>query len=1231
MTEKIPKKPAEAMYTSQQWQAIYDQGNNILVSASAGSGKTAVLVRRVIEKIQRQNISVDQLLVVTFTEAAASEMKQRIQSALQEAISESQATVEKNYFGYQLSRLPLANISTLHAFCARVIQRFFYLIDLDPNYRMLTDETETILLKEEVWDEIREASYENNSEIFYRLTENFSNDRDDQGLEDLILSLYSFARANADPEAWLDSLLALYQVTDISQSPFFAELLKPQMLNKLTGVANSYQKMIDDSRAIEGLEKITTLAENEQQQIINLMEAIMENRLDDAFETAQQLQFPTYPSRGIAKETKEIYEIELAAIKKIRDTNKKFLQEKFIPDYFSLPFPEQTTLLQEAKGLMMELIRVEKEFIRLFSEKKMSKGMLDFNDLEHFALKILTTEVEGSFPAKNYYNQRFSEVLVDEYQDTNQLQETILQTVAQKQPGNMFMVGDVKQSIYGFRLADPTLFIDKYESFAPADDFQQDRRIILPDNFRSRKEVLNFTNLIFKQLMDKELGQIPYDEAAELVNGAKYFPESKEFATELMIFEKGELPEELEDKADGEILMVANKIRQIIDSGFDIYDKKTKQMRPATYADIVLLTPTRKHNLTIIETFKQLEIPLAMNDAQNYFQSTELRTMVALMQIIDNPYQDIPLAAVLRSPIVSLTDEELAEIRLAAPQTDFYTAVKKYQQENTYLAKKLQDFQSLLDNWRELAHRISLVDLLLLIYQETAYLDYVLGMPAGPQRHANLMALVDRAQAYEKTSYRGLYQFIRFVEKMQEKNKDLAEPPAHQVGENVSVMTVHASKGLEFPLVFLMDLSRPANVGDTKGRYLFDEHGGMGIKFIEPVTRVEYKTLAYQGLRDLKKNKLLAEEMRKLYVALTRAEQKLFLVGSYKDQADALKKWSPAATNQHLVLETSLREGQGIAMDWIGQSLFRHPLMEKFQQEYPVTPLPQLQNDPTAFNISFINAEKLMAEVSQLQPKLNQVIADPHEVNLEKIMALATYQYPYPEATMTTNYQSVSELKRMYDDPDNKAALEVSFDELSQQQRYRFTADSLKTPQFLAETSEIKGSDIGTATHLVMQLLDLKNIPTKEGLEKLIKKLTVEKTLAPEVVEKINLENILWFFTTSLGKKIVADQLFLQREEPFAMLLEASDVFKDYPRQDEMLIHGIIDGYLELEDQIILYDLKTDYYSDGNQNKLIKRYSGQLYLYKEALEKAKNKKVTSLNLVFLSGHKVIDLLKLNEK
>lgn len=914
--------------------------------------------------------------------------------------------------------------------------------------------------------------------------------------------------------------------------------------------------------------------------------------------------------------------------------------------YFPVSPAQIEELSQKALPLVEQMTEVTKLFMEGFSARKREKGVLDFNDLEHLALQILTKQQEEAWQpseASDYYRRKFKEVMVDEYQDVNQLQEELLYWVREpdEEKGNLFMVGDVKQSIYSFRLADPTLFINKYEKFS---EERGGRRIVLAENFRSRQEVLAFTNLIFEQLMDPTVGQIAYDEAARLVLGFSGFPENERFSPEILIYEKAqetseiELPmdEVLEDKTEGELFMTGLKIRQLIDSQFMIYDKKRQEERPIEYKDIVLLTPTKKNNLTILEVFKTFDIPLELNDAQNYFQATEIRTMISLLQLIDNPYQDIPLASVLRSPIVGLIEPELARIRLADQAHTYYDAVLAYQNNNEdELSAKLLHFNKQLQQWRELARRSSITDLLWEIYYQTGYLEYVVGLPAGAQRQANLYALVDRAKAYEQSSFRGLYQFVRFIEKMQEKDKDLAEPVLASSDNAVRVMTIHASKGLEFPIVFLLDMTKQFNLQDLKNRYAFEEKLGAGVRYMEPDTRVLYDTLPYQAIKLAKQKKLLSEEMRKLYVGLTRAEQKLFIVGSYKSKEDTFKAWSEASEQPDLVLDPVIRlKSMSSLMNWIGYSLIRHPKMTEYFPE--ATPLPQLKASPGDFTITWMNQEEVIAQRQALATKEEQAeehVSDQTPLSADLKTRLA-FAYPYEASSQTTSYQSVSEIKRLFEDPDDSPDARLTWERSDKKafaQPFRYTQDQLAEPRFLQKERKVSAAAVGTATHFLLQLLPLENL-TKERVEKELAILVKKRLVDEKVAKRVPIAAILWFYESFLGQSLIEHSEKVKREQPFSMLLQAEKVFKEYPNdQDELLVHGIVDGYLDFDEYVQLYDFKTDFIlhpEDPEEiEKVISKYRGQLNLYQRALSEALNKPVQDVFLVLLQAKKIINLNK----
>lgn len=1248
----IPEKPENTQFTDHQWQAIHDEGKNLLVSASAGSGKTTVLVQRVIEKIKNQT-DIDQLLVVTYTNAAAREMKQRIQAAIQKEINENKDADKKHHLIRQIPMLGHADISTLHSFCLKVIRRYYYLIDFDPVFRLLTDDTEIALMKEDVWDDLREELYGKDDSLFEQLATAYSSDKNDDGVTDLVLSLYEFSRANPDPLEWLAGLSQMYTVdgNDLGQSFVFQHLIKDQLVSTLSIINELLEDAIAMGNGEEELNKTLDILEDDRNHITQLETLVNDNKLNEAFALIATFKHKTwYTPRS--KNTPEVVKETGKEMKPFRDKAKD-LYSGMVNDIFAFSPDEHLNNMSKVKVLVEEMARVTTRFYERYQAFKAERKVLDFNDLEHLTLKILSEETaDGKRPseAANHYRRQFKEVMIDEYQDINQIQEEILQWVTQPDPknGNQFMVGDVKQSIYSFRLADPSLFIDKYERYATK---EAGERIILAENFRSRKDVLSFTNFVFDQLMDKEVGELTYDDSAKLINGFTAFPEADNFQTDILIYESKVEDSEEEDepeplstsfqidtKTKGELYMVANKILGLMANGYEIYDKKAQSMRPLELKDIVLLTPTKKNNLDIQDIFKQLGIPTAVKDTQNYFQTTEITIMMSILKIIDNPEQDIPLVAVLRSPIVGMDEVALTRIRIMDKQASFYGALTQFTQKedwqdikNIDLQVKIQNFLALLEKWRMQSRRQSLIDLIWMIFEDTGFLHYVGGMSSGRQRKANLHALYERAAAYEKTSFKGLFQFIRFIEKMQKKDKDLAEPQAISDSENaVRVMTIHASKGLEFPIVFVLDMTKRFNIRDAQGPTVFDEEYGVGAEYRDLTTREKKPTLPEKALKHKKKTKLLSEQMRVLYVALTRAEQKLILVGSYKNKEDALKRWGLVGGHPKRVLPSDMRLGARGFMDWIGFSVIRHELMD---DERTITAQnKQIHQYDTSFDVRFYSQEELeealmshqKSDTSEWYPKLKEgtlkAQAD-EEIKdaVKSAIELMNKPYAYQIATQTTSYQSVSEIKRLFEEPDDGQMVKI--DVTQPRQINRYVEDQLSRPSFIQEDLKPTPAEVGQATHLVLQTLDLAEIPTLESIKEVISRMVDDKVFTAELAELIRIEEIINFFSTSFGEHIITHSARMKREVPFSLLMEAKDIFNDMETLDDhVLVHGIIDGYIEQEEGIVLFDYKTDRVSHlGSQagEEMLKKYRGQLTLYKRALESILKKPVLESHLVML--------------
>ena len=1243
-------------FTPSQQRAIDESGTDILVSASAGSGKTRVLVERVIKKILART-NIDDLLVVTFTEAAAKEMRQRIQIALQKAINETDNREDKQHLVDQLMRLPVANISTFDAFCLQLIKRYYYVIDLDPVFRMLTDVTEAALLRESVWEDLRESLYATDDAVFERLTQNFSNDRNDDGLSELVFSLFTFASSKPNPAEWLASLAATYDVgDDLVGSSYYQTTIKPLIQADLTQIQADLKTALDLSVHFS-LTKHQVVTEEESKLLVAIVQSVDDdaawNQIHDNIRGYKLKRAPSVPAKNL--------EADQAAakdqIKDLKDGIKKRLTN-LTERFFNLNETETLEIMAESKKLIEKLVDVIGLFSDAFTKEKRQRHMLDFNDLEHLALDILTRDSETSVQTRTALQAKYNEVLVDEYQDTNQLQEAILTRITTKNPGNMFMVGDVKQSIYGFRLADPGLFLSKDKAYK--EDDSQGNRIILAENFRSVENVTAFTNLIFTQIMDDRVGQMAYDTDAKLVFGATYYPDVEQNA-EVLIYESDE-PEtfenpdepveatneqfEIDGKSEGQVALIGQRIQELMTTKTEIFDRETSEKRPVEYRDIALLVPTRKNNLVIIDMFKKMGIPVVVNDAESYFQTTEIRIMMSLLRIIDNPYQDIPLVSVLRSPIVGLDENELAYLRIGNRTDDYYQAVLTfYQNFDTFkesgfaknLYQKIDRFLTQLSGFREIAHENQIATLIWQIYQETGFLDYVGGMPAGSQRQANLHALYNRAHAYENSSFKGLFQFVRFIEKMQERDKDLAEAPVQNVENAVSVMTIHGSKGLEFPMVFLVDATHQFNQMGMRMPYLIDDKAGIGITYLNPENRTAMDTLQKSIVKSAVIEKSEAEEMRLLYVALTRAEQRLFIVGAYANRETAIKHWQKAFQSQQLVLNAPARSGIKNFMDWIGMALVRHPQFDKSLLLDPPV-MPQLFDEKaikTQFSVGFYQkkdlqqlsvAEEEVTQMDWLEATTDGMPETFGTIDVDQIDKVLNFQYPFDNLTKTTAYQAVSEVKRLFDDPTNREMNQLSI----AGQGNRYVTSELAVPKFMQGVTAPTGSDIGSATHLVLQELDLTTEVTLVGIQTEIKRLVSAKVLTQEVAVLINEQHIANFFQSDLGKEVVLAGNTVQREAPFSMLLPASELFQNVESPDEkVLIHGIIDGYFIKDNELILFDYKTDKVSKDNTieeiEKLTARYRGQLNLYGEALANMTGLKVAHKYLYLLAANRVVEV------
>lgn len=1220
-------------FTDAQKKAIEHRGHNILVSASAGSGKTAVLVQRVIETIQ--TIDVDQLLIVTFTKLAAQEMKDRIRQAVQKQIAQLQqkdvlTEAEKKalqHYRRQINRLNVAQISTIHSFCEQVIHKFYYLDNIDPDFKILEDPAQTVLLRQEVFAAIREDYYNQDDTAFFKLTETFSNDHDDAGLEAAIYQIYDYMRAFADSAQWLHDLVQPYQNYAVTlENPIFKEQALPELkaqTQALIQKVTQYAERLTDMN----LDRFAEYYQKYQAPLLLLQKAIATNDyteihkvdLDHLGINAPRIS----PKKEIEVENKDL----LNALKKDFRTQLKALA-KFKTNYFGLSEVDLQKTNVACQSLLQTLIDVVQRFAQQYQLAKQQRGFLDFSDLEHKAYTLLRyQDAQGQHPVQSFYRMQFKEVLIDEYQDINPLQEALLKTVADQTKGNRFMVGDIKQSIYGFRMADPGLFATKYAHYQDGAT-AGDERIILADNFRSKKTVTDFVNFIFAQLMTQDLGGIAYDQNAYLHFGAAYYPNDTT-PVEVLLTQKDE-PKDLTQKvAKSSILKVIQRIQKMIEAQETIYDPELGENRPIKYQDIAILVRSRYANTDLVDAFKQVDIPIVVSDTENYFKTTELQVMLALLQLIDNVDQDIPLVAVLRSPMYQFDENELGYIRGQQQTKDdsFYECLLQvYQQaEQSEVCQadftaRVQQFFADLKVYRDMARNNQISDLIWKIYDRTGFLDYVSGMPSGAQRRANLNALYDRAKQYEQTGFKGIFKFVNFIKQMQKNNKDLAQPNrASTLNDAVQVLTIHGSKGLEFPIVFCLGLEHQFNQKENQGSYLLHQTLGIGLTYLTE-DRVKIPTIQRNSVRQSKNVLNLAEELRLLYVAMTRAQQRLILVAELKNPlAETLETWQ-AAAGEALNLPLTTRLDAQSFLDFVGPALVRGIDQGDFKDYYQKGLFEKLPHNIT---IDTTTPSIVLSTGKQVaQPQAKKVIqVAPDFTKLVKQRFTTTY--PNLAATQTTAYQSVSDIKQQFDDPDldNMVPLQMNAEVPDK----AVTLAQLHEPDFLTKTPSVSPAQIGSATHLVLQKLKLTSTLDEAQVIATIENLVTQKLLAPELADKINIQNILSFFQTSIGSLILAHPENYHREVTFSMVYPAEKLFSKIKANQagNVLIHGMMDGYYQTENKLILIDYKTDHTSN---QKILAAYQGQLNLYALALAQMCQRPVQAKYLFALQNQALIEVI-----
>lgn len=1187
-------------WTNEQLSAITQKGNNILVAAAAGSGKTTVLVERIIRKIINDNVDIDKILVVTFTNAAASEMRERILTALYKQIDEDPLNQRLRK---QIVLLNKASICTIDAFCLDIIRNNFFEIGASSNFR-IADNTELELLKQEAIEETFEELYLENDDEFNKLIELYAGYKDDENLKNIILKIHNYIQSAPFPEDWLEEQIEKFNMSnieDFSQTEWGKIILKnfrDEVLNSIQ-ILESSKHQLD---MITELSKFSLVVADD----INQLKFLEQNwdNWERAYEIANNLKFKTWPTdKKVVSNLKE-------ETKKARDNVKKRIS-KAVSQTFIYNTEEAVEDINAMYPILKKIKDVTLKFMEKFSEKKSNKNIMDFSDIEHYALKILLKKDENGIYQKTEvakkYEEKFNEIAIDEYQDSNLVQEYILTSISNEK--NIFMVGDVKQSIYRFRQAKPELFLDKYQKYG-LEPNEYGQKIKLFKNFRSRENILDTTNLIFSDIMSADFGEIEYDESEYLNLGATYEEptENVEFAgkTELDIIdlkkEENEDGEEIEEDNSSELLekteieakFVANRIQKLIKSKYQVYDRKTGY-RDITYKDIVILLRATSNTANVFEKeLLNLNIPVFSDQAENYLESIEIRTITSLLKIIDNPYRDIPLVTVMRSIIGDFTDNELIEIRLTQNEGYFYDSLKEAKASpkiDGKLKEKVINFLDKLNKWREEERYLPLNEFIQKIYEETDYYNYVRLMPNGQVRKANLKMLLDRAKDYEKISFKGLFNFIRYLEKVKSSNSDLSS--AKVIGENenvVRIMSIHKSKGLEFPVAIISRTDKKFNQKDLNESILLHQDIGFGMQYINYDRKIEYTTATKEAIKIKTKEESIAEEMRILYVALTRAKEKLIITGVENDFTKSIEQ-------KKELLEIYEKENDKI----------NHLVLKKYLSYLEWIELVYLNHQDIENQITLNKIAKkdvLKAEENQEEQEKKNIEL-PEKIDYEKINEILNWQYKYKEMTNIQSKMSVTKIK------------ELKNNETQKQQHIEIK------PKFMLDKTKVSSAERGTIIHLILQKLDFTKEYSKEELAQFVNNLCTKNIITQIQKDSIDIEKIYQIINTQFIKNL-KNAKEIKKETPFYTYINTKEIYNTQ-NSENILVQGIIDlYYINQQNEVILVDYKTDYV-EGSGEELIDKYKVQLEIYKKALEESLKEKVKHVYIYSIYLNKEIEI------
>jgi ATP-dependent helicase/nuclease subunit A len=1216
-------------WTDEQWDAISARGGNLLVSAAAGAGKTAVLVERIIGLLTDsvKPVDIDRLLVVTFTEAAAAEMRERVGLALEKCISAD----NDGALSVQLSLLHGAAISTLHSFCLDVIKSYFYRLDMDPSFRV-ADGQEAAMLQQEVMEQLLEDSFISaENETFLALADRYGGSRGDNKLSELILGLYRFMQSNPKPESWLSDAVAGFNIpphgeTDVLLLPWLEPVRRKLSLE--LSYASQLLALAANLTLLPGAPEVYSETILDERERVEGLASLLYAPWEQLRSGWRQFTFKSLPA------TKNADEDLKKRIARLRD-QAKYVIKSSAEIYFERDGSEYAAEIRELAPLVAALAEITRRFSQSYADRKKMLGILDFNDLEHFCLEILTEDVSAAelqpSAAATDLRQYFEYVLVDEYQDINPVQDAILNLVSrqgEEQP-NLFMVGDVKQSIYRFRLADPGLFLGRYQKY-PDSPGSGERRISLSHNFRCRFGVVAAVNFLFRQLMTTESAETAYEGAAELVYGDCYPEQDVPWPVEVHIVETGRTDQsDASDEEEADVSgieregkIIAGRIREMAasDGECQIFDSSQNCYRPLLYRDIaILMRATAGRANKLVEVLRRFDIPAYAELSTGYFDSVEVEAMISLLKVVDNPRQDIPLAAVLRSPLVGLDSGELGRVRLLYKNGDFYDAVvSAAEAELPGLSGKLDSFLTRLNRWRDLARRERLTSFIAAVYSGSGLVDYVGGLPEGVQRQANLHSLFERARQFDRFSRQGLSRFLRFIDQLKSSGEDMGTPGTLAAGENVvRVMSIHKSKGLEFPVVIICDLGKKFNLSDVRREILFHRRMGISPIIVNTAHRLRYPSLPYLALRLQSEEETRAEEMRIFYVALTRARERLILVGSVRDAAREVEKWQLFSHWPEPQLPAAHITRALTCLEWLGMALARHDDISeqkghirwrdsensrfrlKLWGDTHGCPLPSQQEENKSWHG--------MAVLLQTESKAAAV--DP--ALMTEIRERVNFRYSHTAATLLPAKLSVTEVKnRLYTEDDNV----VSGSSL--------LPEDWPQPSFSHASVILSPMERGIVYHLVMEKLDLWEAVDEKGVKKQLMKMVAENILTKEQSQQVEIDKITGFFKSAAGAVVLENRENVVREMPFLMAMPASRLYQPQDLNDSIIVQGVIDLVANTEKGCIIIDYKTGRAPEDGQP-AAKQHFLQLSLYAEAASRILDVEVTAAYIYYFDSSSLV--------